>query len=155
MSEKEYIYDMLYDNPERGNNGKGNVLGEFEIIKRLREETYSEMLIGKGDNGKLFLVIGYEVCGIGGGIRYEVHDIGLTISDVKPVVFCRDCLHYEMGACLKIYDDGAANKDAWQERKPDDFCSYGEDRDVPTYCGADMRPTSMSGANGEESNCDT
>lgn len=72
-------------------------------------------------------------------------------ADVRPVVLCRDCLHYEMGVCLKIYDDGAANKDAWQERKPDDYCSYGEDRNVPTNCRTDMRPTSMSGANGEES----
>lgn len=50
-------------------------------------------------------------------------------ADVWPVVLCRDCLHYEMGACLKIYDDGAANKDAWQERKPEDFCSYSEKRE--------------------------
>lgn len=50
-------------------------------------------------------------------------------TDVRPVVLCRDCVHYEMGVCLKIYDDGAANKDAWQERKPDDFCSYGEKRE--------------------------
>ena len=50
-------------------------------------------------------------------------------ADVRPVVLCRDCVHYEMGVCLKIYDDGAANKDAWQERKPDDYCSYGEKRE--------------------------
>ena len=62
----------------------------------------------------------------------------IPAADVRPVVLCRDCLHYEMGVCLKIYDDGAANKDAWQERKQDDFCSYGEDRNVPTYCGAKM-----------------
>ena len=46
--------------------------------------------------------------------------------DAVPVVRCRECVHYEMGVCLKIYDDGAASKYAWQERKPDDFCSYGE-----------------------------
>ena len=50
-------------------------------------------------------------------------------ADVRPVVLCRDCVHYEMGVCLKIYDDGAANKDAWQERKPEDFCSYGAKRE--------------------------
>ena len=75
----------------------------------------------------------------------------IPAADVRPVVLCRDCLHYEMGACLKIYDDGAANKDAWQERKPDDFCSYGEGRNVHTNCRTDLRPASMSGANGEES----
>ena len=73
------------------------------------------------------------------------------VDNTGEIVRCKDCLHYEMGVCLKIYDDGTANKDAWQERKPDDFCSYGEDRNVPTNCRTDMRPTSMSGANGEES----
>ena len=48
-----------------------------------------------------------------------------TIAAV-PVVRCRECKHYEFGVCLKIYSDGNASKDAWQERKPDDFCSYGE-----------------------------
>ena len=46
--------------------------------------------------------------------------------DAVPVVRCRKCIHYEMGVCLKIYDDGAASSYAWQGRKPDDFCSYGE-----------------------------
>ena len=46
--------------------------------------------------------------------------------DAVPVVRCRECVHYEMGICLKIYDDGAASSYAWQKRKPDDFCSYGE-----------------------------
>ena len=46
--------------------------------------------------------------------------------DAVPVVRCRECIHYEMGACLKIYDDGAASRYAWQERKLDDFCSYGK-----------------------------
>lgn len=46
--------------------------------------------------------------------------------DAVPVVRCWECKYYEMGVCLKIYDDGAASRYAWQERKPDDFCSYGE-----------------------------
>ena len=46
--------------------------------------------------------------------------------DAVPVVRCEKCVHYEMGVCLKIYDDGAASRYAWQERKPDDFCSHGE-----------------------------
>lgn len=48
------------------------------------------------------------------------------IADVVPVVHCKGCKHYDLGVCLKIYSDGNANKDAWQSRKPDDFCSYGE-----------------------------
>ena len=46
--------------------------------------------------------------------------------DVVPVVRCGDCIHYHEGTCLKIYDDGDMSKYAIQNRKPDDFCSYGE-----------------------------
>ena len=51
---------------------------------------------------------------------------GQETIDAVPVVRCEKCIHYEMGVCLKIYDDGAASRYAWQERRPDDFCSYGE-----------------------------
>ena len=33
--------------------------------------------------------------------------------DAVPVVRCEKCVHYEMGVCLKIYDDGAASRYAW------------------------------------------
>ena len=46
--------------------------------------------------------------------------------DVAPVVRCKGCVHYEMGVCLKIYQDGNEHQEAWQLRKPEDFCSYGE-----------------------------
>ena len=49
-------------------------------------------------------------------------------KSVANVVRCQHCIHYEMGVCLKIYSDGAASEYAWQERKPNDFCSYGERR---------------------------
>ena len=55
--------------------------------------------------------------------------------DAVPVVRCRECKHYKTGVCLKIYYDGLASRYAWQERKPYDFCSYGEkrrDKDVTT-----------------------
>lgn len=50
-------------------------------------------------------------------------------ADVAPVVRCKDCKHYDMGVCLKIYSDGNVHSAAWQRRKPDDFCSYGERKD--------------------------
>ena len=46
--------------------------------------------------------------------------------DAVLVVRCRECKNYKTGVCLKIYYDGLASRYAWQERKPDDFCSYGE-----------------------------
>lgn len=52
----------------------------------------------------------------------------LSAVDAVLVVRCKDCVHYELGCCLKIYSDGNVNKDAWQERTPNDFCSYGERR---------------------------
>lgn len=52
---------------------------------------------------------------------------GVTVT---PVVRCKDCIHwYEREAvCLKIYSDGGVHPLAWQERKPEDFCNYGERR---------------------------
>ena len=50
----------------------------------------------------------------------------VPVADVAPVVRCKDCKHYDMGVCLKIYSDGNVHPEAWQPRRPDDFCSYGE-----------------------------
>lgn len=53
----------------------------------------------------------------------------LPAADVAPVVRCKGCNHYDMGVCLKIYSDGSVHLAAWQSRKPEDFCSYGERKD--------------------------
>ena len=50
-------------------------------------------------------------------------------ADVARVTRCKDCKHYDRGVCLKIYSDGNAHPEAWQSRKPEDFCSYGERKD--------------------------
>lgn len=55
-------------------------------------------------------------------------------ADVAPVVRCKDCKHYDLGVCLKIYSDGNAHPEAWQSRRSEDFCSYGERKD-----GADAK----------------
>lgn len=46
--------------------------------------------------------------------------------DAVPVVRCKDCTHYDLGVCLKIYSDGNTHPEAWQPRRLEDFCSYGE-----------------------------
>lgn len=48
--------------------------------------------------------------------------------DAVEVVRCKDCIHWHEpeGVCLKIYSDGNVSPYAWQDRKPDDFCSYGK-----------------------------
>lgn len=49
--------------------------------------------------------------------------------DAVVVTRCKDCKHYDLGVCLKIYSDGNAQKDSWQSRNPNDFCSDGERKD--------------------------
>ena len=62
-------------------------------------------------------------------------EIALPIVDAAPtvdaeaVVRCKGCKHYDMGVCLKIYSDGNMHTEAWQSRRPEDFCSYGERKD--------------------------
>ena len=51
------------------------------------------------------------------------------IVDAEVVVRCKNCIHYDMGVCLKIYSDGNVHPEAWHPRKPEDFCSYGERKD--------------------------
>lgn len=50
----------------------------------------------------------------------------MPAADAVEVVRCKDCKHYDMGVCLKIYSAGNAHPEAWQPRRPEDFCSYGE-----------------------------
>ena len=60
----------------------------------------------------------------------DVEDVyNAPAVDAVEVVRCKDCIHYEMGVCLKIYSDGAVSAYAWQGRKEDDFCSRGERRE--------------------------
>ncbi len=69
-------------------------------------------------------------------MAYEIMDSvdDAIAADVVEVVRCKDCKHWssdcgvEDRVCLKIYSDGQASVFAWQERKSDDFCSYGERR---------------------------
>lgn len=77
-----------------------------------------------GANG----VVAISPCSFLKEYRQESKYIATTV-DAVPVVRCKDCKHYGMGACLKIYSDGNVHAAAWQKRKPDDFCSYGERKD--------------------------
>ena len=65
--------------------------------------------------------------------QLEEHGIsfGGIAPDVVKVVRCKDCTHWydREGVCLKIYSDGTVSPYAWQDRKEDDFCSYGERRE--------------------------
>ena len=58
----------------------------------------------------------------------DIFDYAPTI-DAVVVTRCKDCKHYDLGVCLKIYSDGNMHTEAWQSRRPEDFCSYGERKD--------------------------
>lgn len=62
-------------------------------------------------------------CGLLEDVIWEVD--AQPFADVAPVTRCKDCEHYDLGVCLKIYSDGSVHPAAWQSRKPTDFCSYG------------------------------
>lgn len=57
----------------------------------------------------------------GGGVKGNAPTV-----DAVEVVRCKDCKHYDLGVCLKIYSNGNAHPEAWQPRRPEDFCSYGD-----------------------------
>lgn len=61
--------------------------------------------------------------------KFEAAINAIPAADVAEVVRCKDCKHYDLGVCLKIYQDGNLHSEAWQPRKPEDFCSYGERKD--------------------------
>ena len=61
--------------------------------------------------------------------KFEAAINGILAADVAPVVRCKDCKHYALGVCLKIYSDGNMHTEAWQPRRPEDFCSYGQRKD--------------------------
>ena len=77
--------------------------------------------------------IKYRTVGAGGWNQpenvvsdYEIEK--MPTVDAVEVVRCKDCIHWHEpeGVCLKIYSDGNVSPYAWQDRKPDDFCSYGK-----------------------------
>lgn len=72
------IYERDYDNPkdENGKAKPNTLLGKFRVLQQISEDSYSEEFIGlKG--GKKYLVIGSEVSGYNGGMRYRVEELDL------------------------------------------------------------------------------
>ena len=104
-------------------NGK-KVLTMDEYISR--EETIKRIKESYCAGCNSYNGVKCRACGTGDAIDV-IEDA--PVADVAPVVHCKGCKHYDMGVCLKIYSDGNAHPEAWQSRKPEDFCSYGERKD--------------------------
>lgn len=80
------------------------------------------------DAGKAKVLLDWTLIGDAADAACRVIDSAPTV-DAVVVTRCKDCEHYDMGVCLKIYSDGNVHPEAWQSRKPEDFCSYGERKD--------------------------
>ena len=88
MAKFETNYERLWDNPinKDGSKKEAKILGEFEIVETLREDSYTSQKIGVlKDTDKVFIISEYEVIGFGGGSRFEV----LECKSLQ----CRTALH--------------------------------------------------------------
>lgn len=92
-------------------------LVDADTILKADENSDKALVLGSGKS----LEIAYAL------LKKKVEDAPTV--DAVVVTRCKDCKHYDLGVCLKIYSDGNAQKDSWQSRNPDDFCSYGERKD--------------------------
>lgn len=75
MSKFETIYERLWDKPFNvdGTVKKAKVLGEFEIVETLREDSYTSQKIGiLKDTDRVFIITEYEAKDFRGGSRFEV-----------------------------------------------------------------------------------
>lgn len=58
--------------------------------------------------------------------------------DAVEVVRCKDCKHYRNGICEQIeYIMDGYYHGTFEEKRPDDFCSYGEKKNRGEVCEAD------------------
>ena len=58
--------------------------------------------------------------------------------DAEPVVRCKDCKDYRNGICGKIeYIMDGYYHGTFEEKRPDDFCSYGEKKNRGKVHAAD------------------
>ena len=77
MKKHETIYEMLWDNPTNkdGSKKESKILGEFEIIETLKEDSYTSQKIGiMKDTDRVFIISEFEVMGFGGGSRFELSE---------------------------------------------------------------------------------
>lgn len=75
MAKFETIYERIWDNPfyKDGSKKEAKILGEFEIVETLAEDSYTSQKIGVlKDTDRVFIISEFEVTGFNGGSRFEV-----------------------------------------------------------------------------------
>ena len=70
------IFERLYDNPNKkdGTLKENKKLGDFDIVKTIRDDVYTSTRIGKMNN-KTYLIEEYEVCGFNGGSKFVITEM--------------------------------------------------------------------------------
>lgn len=87
MSEIREVYSMLYDSPQRGDNGRGERLGAFRVVQQITEDGWEDTFIGENvDTHEISLILSHEVCGFGGGISYQVYPLHKLILNESTVL---------------------------------------------------------------------
>lgn len=62
----------------------------------------------------------------------------MPTADAEVVVRCKECMHYRNGICEKIeYIMDGYYHGTFEEKRPDDFCSYGEKKNRGKVHAAD------------------
>ena len=67
------VFERVYDNPLKkdGTPKENKKLGDFEIVKTIREDAYTSTRIGLKE-GKKYLIEEFEVFGFNGGSSFEI-----------------------------------------------------------------------------------
>ena len=101
------IYSMIYDSAEYGDNGYGEYLGEFRVIKQLREDAWIDDFIGiNTSTNELCVILSTEIKGQGGGIAYRV----IPANDVNyPILGYITFAEWKM--TLDDFEDGLGNRE--------------------------------------------
>lgn len=69
----EPLYQMYYDDKTKGIDGHDDILlGNFGKIEQIKEDGWVDVFIAENEFGEVFMILSYEIKGIGGGIRYSI-----------------------------------------------------------------------------------
>ncbi len=102
------LYSMYYDNKSLGNEGLGDYLGEFRLVRQLREDFYvDDFLAVNVETNELCLILSREIKGVGGGLSYSVHPMK-TLGDYKITVAIEFA---EWKMAIDDFDDGVGNRE--------------------------------------------
>ena len=100
------------------------------MAEYIEREALDKLIESRTVRGDCKFCAKYEMC-IANGINrkgshlYCWEQLKLPIEDIVPVVRCKDCKHLMFSDCY-----GECSRGYMGIVSPDDYCSYGERRDI-------------------------